>query len=966
MDRTKYIVNIVQNLLNSEGNFGDITPASIEAKVNQFAALYPEFDKNAAIKNAAIKELIQRFSVWMGQSTTLKNEDGHESWLTTDRKNGWRYWSRYRDLLERQLPYSAVESQDQDTDNILGLLEDPIRSGSWDRRGLVVGHVQSGKTANYTGLICKAADAGYKIIIVLAGLHNNLRSQTQIRLEEGFLGYETRLRNDIRSLVGVGILDTDPGLSPNCATYRADNGDFKSSIARHLAISPEQRPWLFVVKKNKTTLTHLLKWIQNNVADVSNTVAHVNANDTLPKVRRKVTNLPLLVIDDEADNASVDTGEQLYDSDGNPDGEHTPTIINRLIRRILFSFNRSAYVGYTATPFANIFIHNKAETQEDGKDLFPSSFIINLAAPSNYIGPARVFGLLSHSGREGGLPLIREVADYCSADKRSGWMPTGHKNGHQPSYETRDLLPPSLIQAIHSFLLTCAVRRLRGQGNEHSSMLVHVSRYNSVQKAVHRQISTYITHVRQRITRNINSEDLLRSLKLLWEEDFLPTSNNIRDAMPELSEIQSFDWEIVQRELVPVVQDIEIKMIIGTAKDTLDYEERKATGLKVIAVGGDKLARGLTLEGLSVSYFLRASKMYDTLMQMGRWFGYRPGYLDLCRLYTTSELIEWFGHIADASEELRGEFDLMELKGGTPQDYGLKIQSHPVLMVTSPLKMRTAKDLHLSFSGDVLETVVFHKDQEKLRANYTAAKQLISLVGEPDETNVKRKRASGVQTWNAVMWKRISSCHIVDFLHYYQTHDESHKVKSTLIAEFINKMNSVGELTNWTVALIGGEGDECSYSDNISVNMLRRSSRNRYNNKYTIGRLLSPKDESIDLNEAEWNAALKITRKAWKPDPARAREGNSQKEPDNPNGPAIRSVRGFGEDEVAATPDKGLLLLYALDPKLAGENVFPGSGSQPIIAFGISFPASQSGKKVRYSVNTVLWNNWENEYGATE
>lgn len=966
MDGTKYIVNLAQTLLSHKKDTGiDITPSVIEATVNQVTDIYPEFGGQCD-KDSAIKELIQRFSVWMGEASTLKNEIGHEAWLKSDRKRGWRYWPRYRNLLESQLPYSAVESQDKVTDSILGMLEDPMRHGSWDRRGLVVGHVQSGKTANYTGLICKAADAGYKIIVVLAGLHNNLRSQTQIRLEEGFLGYETRLRNDIKPIIGVGNIDSDPSIAPNCATYRADKGDFKSSIAKHLAISPEQRPWLFVVKKNKTTLTHLLKWIQNHVADTSYADIQINLNDSLPKVRKKVSHIPLLVIDDEADNASVDTGEQLYDSDGNPDYEHLPTIINRLIRRILFSFNRSAYVGYTATPFANIFIHDKAETQDDGKDLFPSSFIVNLAIPSNYIGPARVFGLLSNNGREGGLPLIREVSDYCSADKHSGWMPTGHKVGHQPSYDMQDTIPPSLVQAIHSFLLTCAVRSIRGQGNEHSSMLVHVSRYNAVQSVVHRQILTYVNRLRQQITRNINSNDLLHCLKLLWQQDFLPTTNHVCQTIPEYSNIHLPDWETIERELIDAVQDIEIKMITGTAKDALDYEEHRATGLKVIAVGGDKLARGLTLEGLSVSYFLRASKMYDTLMQMGRWFGYRPGYIDLCRLYTTSELIEWFGHIADASEELREEFDLMETRGETPLEYGLKVQSHPVLMVTSPLKMRTAKDLYISFSGNVLETVVFYKDQEKLRVNYNAAKQLISSIGEPHEINPKRKRASGIQTWNGVMWKNIPSCHVIDFLRYYQTHEESYKVKSFLIAEFIDKMNSDGELTNWTIALLGGEGDKCRYSDTISVNMLKRTSKNEYNDKYTIGRLLSPKDESIDLSEDEWNAALQITRDKWNRDPGRVREGDRHNMPDNPNGPSMRSVRGFGANQIAATREKGLLLLYGLDPKLTGNNIFTDSDSLPVIAFGISFPGSELRKMVHYSVNTVLWNQWENEYGATE
>jgi len=314
-------------------------------------------------------------------------------------------------------------------------------------RGLVVGHVQSGKTGHYTGLICKAADAGYKIIIVLAGMHNNLRSQTQMRLDEGFLGYATNpVAEDIR-IIGVGEIDNDPAIRPNFATNRSDKGDFSTAIAKNLGITPEQRPWLFVVKKNKTVLERLLRWIRDHVA---------NAHDENGKPI--VTNLPLLIIDDEADHASVDTGEQIFDSEGNPDEEHQPTAINRSIRRLLNSFSRCAYVGYTATPFANIFIHERGETVEDGPDLFPSSFIINLAAPSNYVGPARVFGLGADEDRSEGLPLIRTIKDHSDDDGRQGWMPHKHKNGHVPVYGGLDAMPPSLQEAIQAFILSCSIR----------------------------------------------------------------------------------------------------------------------------------------------------------------------------------------------------------------------------------------------------------------------------------------------------------------------------------------------------------------------------------------------------------------------------------------------------------------------------------------------------------------------------
>ena len=954
------VVKFVQELLLDEEDRSAISPALIAEKIDMVVAMKPKWGDELD-RDAVTDELIRRFSMWIGQDTTLKSDSGHEPWLVSSRKQDWRYWQRYREWLERKLSWKVVEGLDQSTDTVLGLLEDPWREGRWDRRGLVVGHVQSGKTGNYTGLICKAADAGYKIIIVLAGLHNNLRSQTQMRLEEGFLGYETLSDRDAGSVLGVGEIDSDKEIHPNCATNRSNNGDFSTRIARHLAVSPEERPWLFVVKKNKTVLKELLKWIQNHAADTK--LQNYDKPPTpdkkdLPGVRKIVTKLPLLIIDDEADHASVDTQEQLFDADGHPDEEHSPTTINTLIRRILHSFARSAYVGYTATPFANIFIHEKGVTREEGPDLFPSSFIINLAASSNYIGPAKVFGLAAPESRSGGLPLVRNIDDHATQDGRNGWMPPKHKSGHIPLYNGIDGLPPSLVEAIDAFLLACAARRVRGQGNEHCSMLVHVTRFNTTQKEIHRQVDEHVRHLRQRIVRHIDHEKVISRLKALWGNDFVPTAQEIHATYPDLAIARELGWDEILSVLPDAITDIETRMINGTAKDALDYAERGGMGLKVIAIGGDKLARGLTLEGLCVSYFLRASKMYDTLMQMGRWFGYRPGYLDLCRLYTTAELSEWFGHIADAAEELREEFDLMAAAGATPREYGLKVQSHSVLMVTSRLKMRTAKDLMLSFSGQLLETISFYRDPYVLKKNLDAATRLLSGLGQP-EVDPVRIRANARQQWKGFLWNDVATTDVVDFLLAYRTHPEAYKVNSALLAGFIQSMAVDGELTHWTVALIGGgEGRACHICDGIQVDMLKRVSNGLHDNRYSIGRLMSPRDEAIDLDESAWIAALAATRDSWHADLARLREN---RDPDTPNGPAIRKVRGFGAEGVSPHPERGVLLLYVLDPMKADAG-FP-VGTPPVIAFGVSFPGSSSGIKVLYKVNNVLW---EQEYGPAE
>jgi len=955
------VIATAQRLVKAEKDKSKITPTFIAQKVQLATTMFAGDSAHIVDQSKAVTTLIQRFSHWIGKSTTLKDDTDHFDWLTAARKRNWHYWRRYRDYLESKLSDTVVDGLDEATDDILGLLEDPERTDAWDRRGLVVGHVQSGKTSNYSGLICKAADAGYKIIIVLAGMHNNLRSQTQIRLEESFLGYETTIDRDPGMPIGVAEFGED--LKTNSATTRAENGDFSKAIAKHFhGISPEERPWLFVVKKQKTVLTALLHWIQTRVADST------NASDN----RKLVTSLPLLMIDDEADNASVDTGEQMFKEDGAPDEEHQPKTINSLIRQVLHAFTRKAYVGYTATPFANIFIHHKGATAKEGPDLFPRSFIINLAAPSNYVGPARMFGKMTKEGRKGALPLSRDILDHYDPESDSGWMPPKHKKTHIPTYFGQEVVPPSLQKAICSFVLACSVRELRDQGAQHSSMLIHVTRYVDVQNHVCEQVEETVRRMRQRIERGIGANELLTDLRRLWDEDFLPTRDQVAELLAREEQPPAMpSWEEVCNVLPDVLKDIKVRPINGKAKDALDYATPGAA-LKIIAIGGDKLARGLTLEGLCMSYFVRTTKMYDTLMQMGRWFGYRPGYLDLCRLYTSPDLIKWFGHIADASEELREEFDFMAEAKLTPEQYGLKVMSHEVLTVTSPLKMRNSHTLSLSYSGTRPQTIIFHRDAQIQKQNLDATDTLIASLGSPVEGPIKYGRDGDPDSWpNARLWKNVDVSKVLGFLSTYVTHPNATSAKAALLSEFISKMVDTGQLKKWSVALLGGgngKGDEHTFPGGTpSTKYAIRKIEDHFDpdksqaTSFAIGVLTDPKDEGIDLDDDVWRKALAHTRMAWKPEPARGRK----EPPTFPSGKGIRETRGKLDDDVNC----GLLLLYQLTPyfyqnkdKTPEKLIIPG-WSKPIMAFAIAFPASEKSISVEYEVNLLYW---MQEYGPSE
>jgi hypothetical protein len=362
--------------------------------------------------------------------------------------------------------------------------------------------------------------------------------------------------------------------------------------------------------------------------------------------------------------------------------------------------------------------------------------------------------------------------------------------------------------------------------------------------------------------------------------------------------------------------------------------------------------------------------MYDTLMQMGRWFGYRPGYLDLCRLYTSPDLVKWFGHIADASEELREEFDFMAEAKLTPEQYGLKVMSHEVLTVTSPLKMRNAQTLSLTYSGTRPQTILFHRDAKVQKQNLEATDALIAGLGGPWEESPKYERDGNQDSWpSARLWRDVDVSKVLAFLGDFATHPNATSAKAAMLAEFVAKMVETGQLKLWSVALLGGgngAGDVHTFPGGAASNSfsIRKTEdptdpETQDPKNFAIGVLTDPKDESIDLGDDVWRQALALTRAAWKPDPARDRITP----PSFPSGKGIREARG----KLGGEADRGLLLLYQLTPYFYRDGtptrlIVPG-WSKPIMAFAIAFPASDHPISVEYEVNLLYW---MQEYGPSE
>ena len=908
---------------------------------------------------AILADLLHSYNVFGGSVSALDDPREHKEWLLSRRGSiTWNFWRRYETWLEKvkKLPPPVVRTLGELTDKILQRLEDPQRDEPWDRRGMVVGSVQSGKTGNYTGLICKAADAGYRVIIVLAGMHNNLRSQTQLRLDEGFLGMATEKGDHLHNRgerKGVGLLEGAQELHVLSLTNSTEAGDFKRKAGNAVTGTLGGVPTLLVVKKNGSILKTLKEWL-----------LHVGK-----KQGGKIRGVPLLLIDDEADQASINTKSKPGVTGAE---KEDVTMINRRIREILAAFEQSAYVGYTATPFANIFINPAASSHnvELEDDIFPRSFILNVRPPSNYCGPARVFGLTDDpdtgiEGREA-LPLVDVI------DVHEDSFPPKHKKDHEP-----DGLPESLIQAVRCFILICAARRARQQTKVHNSMLIHVTRFVDVQARVAELVSEEFDGLRKRITygdggRKPTVQDELRQL---WEEEFGARDATLRAAAPD--EVgEPVTWEQVAAELHDAASRIEIKQINGTAGDVLDYVNHPE-GFSVIAVGGDKLSRGLTLEGLSVSYFLRASRMYDTLMQMGRWFGYRSGYLDLCRLYTTEELRLWYRHIALAEEELRREFDYMAESRRTPEDYGLRVREHPAgLLVTALNKMCHAQTLSFSYAGALVQTAHFATDPKVREANVEALEQFATQRPKP---TALRTKTGQLQAW---LWENVPAAELCDeLLARVSIHPQCHTVDSVRVREFIQRQQALGELAFWTIALVSNAKELPTHPlARVKLALTERAadpqaiSSGRYStakaniqspshqafdlaNMTLDGALLTdllakrqvtkvgatqyplfdPHDEALlrrQIGKPLDNVALALTR-----DRA-ARAG--KEEPREVNGLVLRQLRPVS---------RGLLLLYALTPDAPNQVT---ESDPPYLGFVFSFPSSHTARRLSYKANQVL------------
>ena len=726
----------------------EIAKSTVESKIRK---KYPELLKTQ-IEEWLLEIYDKHVQTITIIPTAVIRSDKEGAWSDSELTFAY-YWSRYYQYLDKikGWPTDTIHSIDTTTTDILKNIGNPNKPGPFDYRGLVLGYVQSGKTANFTGLINKAYDVGYKLVIVLAGMHNDLRAQTQLRLEKEVVGITDPETKEVSGVAAI--------------TNKGDIVQTWTDVINDISITQKDKrhnlnvPNLMVVKKNKDVLETLNKVI----------AACCNLSESYKDI-------PVLIIDDEADQASVDTSKPNED----------PKTINSLIRQLMNQFTRKSYVGYTATPFANLLINSRTKHEVALEDLYPKDFIISLPKPNGYCGPEEYFNVTGLE--EDNKPVyIRHLAqeDLDFFDKI--------KSKDDVSLIT--YVPSSLKKAIQSFIISTAIRNLRNQHKEHNSMLIHASHLTDIQIELKSVVETYFEELSNTILYAPNDETI-KQLHNMYLTDFVAVQKIFNNTNTN-NQFPILDWIEVYSEIKEVLKCIEILVINGESNDILYYDSRKEIRRNVIVIGGNKLSRGLTLDGLTTSYYYRGTSMYDSLLQMGRWFGFRNGYMDLCRIYTSDEIAENFEHLAEVMYEIRQEFEwLAKHTNLTPYDYATSVLGHDFMDVTSTAKMKSAEFIHY-YGGKTVQTRSFESTRAFYETNMAATVKLVNSIDKFETV-----KPTGGKRTKYHLAKDVPVELIINYLNEYLTVSSAPIANSKKIADFILKQNSRGLYSHFNVAVI--------------------------------------------------------------------------------------------------------------------------------------------------------------------
>ncbi len=751
----------------------------------------------------------------------------------------------WRDFTVRKINRSST--------SIIQHLDNPGLN-EFKTKGLVVGYVQSGKTANMTAVMAKAADASFRFFIVLSGLTDALRNQTQERFENDLVK-----RNPAKWQKWTNI-----------------GTDFNLRLSSFPSFSPDQRN-IAVIKKNKHILSRLIGVLKS----------------TPPAILKSC---PFMVIDDECDQASVNSAKFAEEM----------SAINESVRTLLKLLPRVAYIGYTATPFANILINPVLANPEHPDDLYPKDFIYSLEKPEEYFGAESLFGRDILEGdevhpEEEGLDMIRLIPDEESPLLR----PQKKKDRDSFSFEITSTLRKSLLY----FILATAVRKVRGDENCHSSMLIHTTIYKEPHFSAQQRIEEFLEWVQNKLIGN--DQKIFKELKQLWDEE--------RNCVPaESFGNRTVEFDDLWNHVPETVGQIEVVVENSESEERLDFSSRTR---RYIVVGGNVLARGLTIEGLIVSFFMRTSTQYDSIMQMGRWFGYRNKFEDLPRIWMTRDMRNAFHDLATVEAEIRQDIEIYARDKLTPMQFAVRIRQLPGLAITARTKMMAAQAVSVSYSDSHVQTFRFkEKDGGWLDKNWKAGSELIN--------SVKSKGINSSDFGRGPVFLNVPVGLILNFIESYEVHETHNALNKVSLINYIEDQNrqTAGDLKFWNLGVLQPSSGAQSQENLGSLGKVRTIVRSRLKdggleNDADIKALMSKADVFIDVDDN-----IKVSEKGW------------------------AELRNERENKIGKKP---LLIFYPINSEstpVSSKNREPLNAMTDVLGLGFVFPKATDDTQIYVQV----------------
>lgn len=862
---------------------------------------------NPDVYSEILNTIVCNFEAEVGIGTyepnTIANDRQSSYWLYQMKQTIQHpYFHRYKLYLSNEgFAHPVIDNIESTCEKILSFCANPKTLSQIDKkRGLVVGDVQSGKTASYLGLINMAFDYGYKIVVLLAGTTNSLRVQTQKRTDKGVIGAKSDTIGNAIEYIGVGFSPKEHYAVP----FTNQSNDFAKFMQKNLnaAISDFNKPVVLVVKKNKSILESVSKRLQSTLLE------------------KGVDSKSILIIDDEADNASINTS--------NPE---KPTAINKCITTIFNKFPIATYVGYTATPFANVFIDPSYDT-EGNLNLFPADFIVQLNSPSIYFGGRKVFPKGDY------LPRCLRKID----ENEAYFLPVIHDK-----YVEFTNLPDSLKEAIHSFLINCVVRTIRGDRLKHRSMMINITRFNDVQTRIWERVSSYIEKLRCEIEQlsceDVSSFTANQDMKAIYD---LYTSDIFYEPIIHGNSeegISGITWSEIQSGLYDEIKQFQTVIInsrngtmnliegAGTKK-RFDYEEFDEEGARVIAIGGMVLSRGLTLEGLMTSYYSRNAAAYDTLLQMCRWFGYRPRYEDLCRVYISQDNIERFDAVLDAVEDLKQQFSEMERQNKKPKEFGLMVRESPdtldtTLLITQRNKCKGTEtiEIRLNYGGVYADT-----------------SKLVAESNLHNYRSFEKIRSKLPFNWDHDHYiaHEVTKFDIADLIRNLKIPYVNKRFDTEGLSEYIENSTV---FPTWDVVIAKGKSKTIKNCFGIDgLNAAERLFTVKNNMYIAIG---STNNRVLDPND--FNCGLWLDKDEIK----RYLEDKDRLYPKN------APHKNMTAKDYLKKRDIPILVVYPLDLKAEGnkdkQQIKDLLGDKPLLAFAIGFPNKESEERLVYRANRI-------------